>query len=70
MTNTLPVQVLEERAAEQRRQIHNDVADLRSTLKEQLDINKQVREHILPLSGAAAVLGLLLGYGLTSIFVD
>ncbi len=70
MTNPYPVQVLEERAAEQRRQIHNDVADLRSTLKEQLDVKKQAREYILPLTGAAAVLGLVLGYGLTSIFVD
>ena len=70
MTNELPVQVLEERAAEQRRQLHNDVADLRSTLREQLDVNKQAREHFVPLSGAAALLGLILGYGLTSIFVD
>ncbi len=70
MTNPYPVQVLEERAAEQRRQIHNDVADLRSTLKEQLDVKKQAREYILPLTGAAALVGLVLGYGLTSIFVD
>ena len=70
MTNSYPVEMLEERAAEQRKQLHNDVADLRSSLKEQLDVRKQAREHLLPLSGAAALLGLVLGYGLMGMFVD
>jgi hypothetical protein len=71
MSNTFPaVEVLEARAAEQRRHLHNSVAELRSTLREKLDVKKTTREHLAPAAGAAAVLGLALGYTLTAIFTD
>jgi hypothetical protein len=71
MSNTFPAaEVLEARAAEQRRQLHNSVAELRSTLRERLDVKKAAREHLAPAAGAAAVVGLVLGYSLTAIFTE
>ena len=71
MSNTFPAaEVLEARAAEQRLQLHNSVVELKSTLRERLDVKKAAREHIAPATGAAAVLGLVLGYSLTAIFTD
>lgn len=68
MTSSMPVEVLEERAADQRRQLHNTVVELKSSLRESLDIRRNAREYLLPAAGAAACLGLLLGYGMTGIF--
>jgi hypothetical protein len=70
MTNTLPAEVLEARAAEQRRQLHNSVVELRSTLRERLDVKKTAREYIAPATAVSAVLGLVLGYSLTAILTD
>ena len=71
MNNTFPAaEVLEARAAEQRRHVRDAVAELKSTLRERLDVKKATREHIAPATGAAAVLGLVMGYSLTAIFTD
>jgi hypothetical protein len=71
MTNNLPAtEVLEARAAEQRRQLHNSVTELKSTLRETLDVKKAAREHLVPAAGLAALLGLALGYSLTAVFTD
>ena len=70
MTEGMPVEVLETRASEQRRKMHNDVAELRSALREKLDVKKQVRPYVFPASGAAAVVGLMFGWMLTGMFVD
>ncbi len=70
MTQGMPVEVLESRASEQRRKMHNDVADLRSALRETLDVKKQVSPYVVPVSGVAAVVGLMFGWLLTGIFVD
>jgi len=70
MTSRVPFELLEERAAEQRRQLHNSVSELRSTVRERLDVKKNAREYLLPASGVAAVLGLAMGYVLPSIFFD
>jgi type VI protein secretion system component VasF len=79
MTNTAPYEVLEERAAEQRRQLHNSVSELRSTVQDtvselrstvqdKLDVKKNATQYLGPAAAVAAVLGLMLGYGLTGIF--
>ena len=68
MTASMPVDVLEERAADQRRQLHNSVVELKSSLRESLDIRRNAREYLLPATGAAAFLGLVFGYGITGIF--
>jgi hypothetical protein len=71
MTNNLPAtEVLEARAAEQRRQLHNSVTELKSTLRETLDVKKAAREHLVPAAGLAALVGLALGYSLTAVFTD
>ena len=70
MTKGIPVEVLEAKASDQRRQLHNDIYELRSAVREQLDVKKQVAPYVLPASGIAAAVGLLVGYGLTGIFTD
>jgi len=70
MTSHIPYELLEERAATQRRQLHNRVVELRSTVNERLDARKVAREYLWPAAGVTAVIGLLLGYGITSIFTD
>jgi len=68
MTNSLPTHVLEERAAEQRRRLHNSVAELRSNVREKLDMKRNAREHLWPTVGVLSLTGLMLGYGITGIF--
>jgi len=71
MTDNLPAaEVLEARAAEQRRQLHNSVTELRSTLKEKLNVKKTARQHLASAAGFAAVVGLALGYSLAAVFTD
>lgn len=68
MTEDIPVDLLEKRAAEQRRQLHDTVSELRQSVKERLDVKRNVREHIWPAAGIMALLGVTLGYTITGIF--
>jgi hypothetical protein len=68
MTSNIPVDVLEKRAADQRRQLHNTVVELRQNVREKLDVKPYVREYMLPVAGAMTLIGLVLGYSLTGIF--
>ena len=68
MTSTVPFEILEERAAQQRRQLHNSVNALRATLRERLDVKKNAREYLLPASGLAAFIGIIAGWGFGGIF--
>lgn len=70
MTVGIPVEVLGQRAAEQRQQLHNTVAELRQTVHEQLDVKRNVRNHWGPVAGVLAIAGLALGYALTGIFTS
>ena len=70
MTSSVPFETLEERAAQQRRQLHNSVSDLRGALRQKLDIKRNAREYLLPASGVAALLGLAVGYGVAGLFFD
>ncbi len=64
----MPTDILEMRAAEQRRRLHNDVSELRERVRERLDVKKMARQYIVPATGAAALVGLVLGYGTGGIF--
>jgi hypothetical protein len=64
----MPYEIYEQRAAEQRRRIHNSVTDLRHSVKERLDVKRNAREYLWPAAGVAAVLGLALGWGITGLF--
>ena len=72
MTNPLPTDVLEVRAADQRRQLHNSVVELRSSLRdnirERLDLRRNARQYLPQAAGAAALFGLVAGYGFTGMF--
>ena len=68
MGATVPTDILEMRAADQRRRIHGSVLELREHLGEKLDVKKKAAEYVMPASGAAAFLGLLFGYGFASMF--
>jgi hypothetical protein len=68
MTEGIPVDVLEMRAAEQRRQIHDTVVELRHSVQEKLDVKRNVRNHLGLVAGGLAVVGLALGYALTGVF--
>ena len=69
---TLPTEILEQRAAEQRRALHNDVQELRSVVRaevrERTDVKRIVRSHFGPVAGAAAIVALAFGYGVAGIF--
>ena len=68
MTQPLPAEVLEARAAEQRRQLHKSVQNLRSAVRQRLDVKRNVRQHFLPAAGVVGLAGLILGYGVTGMF--
>lgn len=69
---TLPTEILEQRAAEQRRALHNDVQELRSVVRaevrERTDVKRIVRRNFASVAGASAVIALAFGYGVAGIF--
>jgi len=67
MTSGIPVDVLEKRAADQRRQLHDSVSELRQTVRERLDVQHNLREHFWPAVGIMALVGLVLGYSVTGL---
>jgi hypothetical protein len=64
----MPTDILELRAAEQRRRLHNSVAELKSQVRETLDVKRAAREYLAPASAIAALVGLVLGYGMGGMF--
>jgi hypothetical protein len=60
--------ILELRAIEQRRRLHNTIVDLRHTVAERTDIKKLARNHLWPAAGVASFLGWILGYGAAKFF--
>lgn len=68
MTQGLPIDILERRANEQRDELQGRVVELRRTVRQRLDWRQNLREHVWPASGAAAVLGVVLGFAFTGIF--
>lgn len=68
MSTPLRVEMLERQAERQRDLLENHVAELRQSVKEQLDIKRHVSEHAWPIAGLAAILGLSLGFTLSGIF--
>ena len=68
MTEGIPVDVLEKQAADERRQLHNSVLELRESVQDRLNVKRNVRNHLGTVAGILAIAGLALGYGLTGIF--
>jgi hypothetical protein len=69
MTSGIPVDLLEKRAADQRRELHNTVIELRQSVKKKLDVKRNVRDYVWPAAGVMVVVGLVLGYSVASIAV-
>ncbi len=68
MTNSLPAEVLEVRAAEQRRELHGSVEELRGVVRQRLDVKANAREYLVPAATLLSVVGLGIGYGITGLF--
>lgn len=73
----VPLDALEQRAAEQRNRIHQSVGDLKelktnveANVREKLDVKRQAREHFWPAAGVVSLVALVFGYGLAGVFVD
>ena len=64
----LPSYDLELKAADDRRRLHETASELRSTVRDKLDVNKNAREHLGLLCGISALIGLAAGYTVTGIF--
>lgn len=67
--DNLPSYDLELKAADERQRLHATMEELRSSIKDTLDVNKNVREHLGTFCGVAAVIGLVSGYAITGILV-
>ena len=66
----VPTDILELRAAEQRKRLHESVLELRQQVQHKLDLRKKAQEYVWPAAGVAALMGWVLGYGVTGIFTD
>jgi hypothetical protein len=69
MTDT-NLDTLELRAREQRKQLHNSVQDLKSTVQQRLDPKRNARIYFPQIAAVAAILGLSAGYVAGGIFSD
>jgi methyl coenzyme M reductase beta subunit len=70
MITPFPSDDMEQRAASQRQRLHDSVTELRSNVRERLDVKKAARTHVWPASAAAGLLALAFGYGLAGAFTD
>ena len=68
--STSPVETLELRAVEQRKQLHERAAELRHKIditREKLDPGRNAREHFVGTSIVASAIALILGYAAAGI---
>ena len=72
MTSGLPTEILEQRAADERRRLHDSVAELRLTMKDKLDVRRNAedwtRRHLAQAAAGAAIVGLVFGWAFGGIF--
>jgi hypothetical protein len=66
--STIPSSDLELRAADERRRLHSSVTELKSRVRETLDVKRNVRKHVVLGSGIVALLSLIVGYGFAGVF--
>ena len=64
----LPSYDLELKAADDRRRLHKTVSELKSAVRDKLDVNKNAREHLGLLCGISALIGLAAGYTVSGVF--
>jgi hypothetical protein len=66
----MKLESLELRAREQRKQLHNSVQELKSSVQERLDPKKNVRIYFPQIATVAAIFGLSAGYVIGGIFSE
>jgi hypothetical protein len=66
--NDVSEDVLEVRAADQRTRLHSSVVELKSRVREKLDVKRTARAHLGVASGLAVFTAFMLGYGFAGIF--
>jgi hypothetical protein len=66
--STSPRQDLETRAAEERKRLHTTIIELKSQVRETLDVKRAAREYVKPASAVCGVVALLAGYAFAGIF--
>jgi hypothetical protein len=65
----LPSYDLQMKAAEERRRLHNTVAELRTRVHEELEVKKLVRSRLGAICALTSVVALAGGYLITGMFV-
>jgi hypothetical protein len=62
MNLPVPVDLLEERAAEERRNLRRDLKNVKYTWEHKLNIKQNLREHLWQAAGISALVSGALGY--------
>jgi hypothetical protein len=70
MTTPFPADDLEQRAASQRQRLHNSVSELRSSVRERLNVQKAARAYVWRVSAVAGLVALVFGYSVAGAFTD
>jgi hypothetical protein len=70
MTNPMAAADLEQLAASQRERLHESVDELRSNMRQRLDVQRAAHTYLWRASGVAALLSLAVGYILVGVFRD
>ena len=68
ITPEMPPDILEMKAVEQRERLHGTISELRSNVRQKLDVKTQAREYVWPATTVAALLSLAFGYTAGSLF--
>ena len=66
--STLPHQDLEKRAADERMRLHSTIVELKSQVRETLDVKRAAREYVKPASAICGVVALIAGYAFAGVF--
>jgi hypothetical protein len=70
MTDPMFSPELEQRAANQRQRLHDSVAELRTNVRDRLDVHKAAQTYLWRASAAAALVSLILGWAITGAFTE
>jgi hypothetical protein len=66
--STLPIYELELRASDQRKRLQASVTELKSRVRESLDVKRTASQHLWLVGGIVAALALASGYAVTGLF--
>jgi hypothetical protein len=66
--STLPRQDLEQRAAEERKRLHSTIVELKSQVRETLDVRRAASEYVKPAAVVCGLVALVTGYAFAGIF--